>query len=76
MRAARIASALDFGFASVISLPPRSGASTREDQVANLFDLSLFAEILEANPIKRDVLTVSPSSLEEITARAPFPRNG
>lgn len=44
--------------------------------MANLFDLSLFAEILEANPIKRDVLTVSPSSLEEITARAPFPRNG
>jgi hypothetical protein len=60
MRAARIATALDFGVASVISLPPRVGASNWEDQVGNLFDPPLFAEILEANPIERDVLTLSP----------------
>jgi hypothetical protein len=59
MRAARIATALDFGVASVISLPPRVGSPSWEDQVGNLFDLPLLAEMLKANPIEGDVLTLS-----------------
>jgi hypothetical protein len=75
MRAARIASPLDFGFASVISLPSRSGASSREGQVEHSFDLPLFVETLQANPIKRDVLSVAPQSSEQMTVLATAPRD-
>ena len=73
MRAARIASPLDFGFASVISLPPRMGASSREDQVGNLFDLPLFAEIKPDRKgcVDRIALVVGGDDYAR-----PLPRNG
>jgi hypothetical protein len=35
------------------------GSPSWEDQVGNLFDLPLLAEMLKANPIEGEVLTLS-----------------